>query len=359
MNKKIYKEIIENTIVPSNITSDEKIIRYERITQFMNQNTPKRLYRFRSASEQNISAFYKDEIWFSSGNKMNDDFEARIFYDKKKIRAELMNLISESGELKVIASLRKNDEIPLEMFKIVPHAMDVFSWIKTVPEEQTIAMSRKVIEYILDNLDIGLKFVENRLQESSRFACFSEQIYSDMMWGHYASNAQGFALEYVIDRYCNVFTESGTAGTYNVTANLFPIIYDNRRLDGTSYALYLFQIYILQLLYGQCLPTQWLNTLVPCPDEFMGTKIAIKKSRDWASEREWRVFYIPDFSEDSKKNNFIHIKPKAIYLGRKISDINQKVLIDIAKEKGIPAYKMYIKDDLDSYKLSSCKIKIK
>lgn len=44
-------------------------------------------------------------------------------------------------------------------------------------------------------------------------------------------------------------------------------------------------------------------------------------------------------------------KPSAIYLGRNISDINQKIFVDIAKEKDVPVYRMYIYDRSRKYSL--------
>jgi hypothetical protein len=45
------------------------------------------------------------------------------------------------------------------------------------------------------------------------------------------------------------------------------------------------------------------------------------------------------------------LKPSALYLGRRISSIYEKILSDIAKEKGLPIYKMSLDDDSISYDL--------
>ena len=77
-----YNQLIENTIVPAGMTSDEKAKQYEKVVNYVNSVLPSKLYRFRSVTERSLSALYNDELWFANGSTMNDDFEARLYYDK-------------------------------------------------------------------------------------------------------------------------------------------------------------------------------------------------------------------------------------------------------------------------------------
>ncbi|MDE7430640.1 MAG: hypothetical protein K2N34_01790, partial [Lachnospiraceae bacterium] len=71
----------------------------------------------------------------------------------------------------------------------------------------------------------------------------------------------------------------------------------------------------------------------------MLSKIAIHKSLEWKPEKEWRLFYTNTNPQSvNEVHSFMHKKPVAVYLGRKISAINEKILKDIAKEKGIECY---------------------
>ncbi len=45
----------------------------------------------------------------------------------------------------------------------------------------------KLIQFISDNLESELKRITDQVQGMTKFACFTEKIYSDMMWGHYAA----------------------------------------------------------------------------------------------------------------------------------------------------------------------------
>lgn len=77
-----YKQLIEDTVVPSRLSKEEKMERYKSIAIVVNEKMPSRLYRFRKCSERNLSAFFNDQIWFSNGSAMNDDFDARLYYNR-------------------------------------------------------------------------------------------------------------------------------------------------------------------------------------------------------------------------------------------------------------------------------------
>ena len=242
------------------------------------------------------------------------------------------------------------------MLNLIPNAKYVFENLKRMPKEQIVASSTSLIQYLLSNLDVELKNTTEQVQQKTKFACFTQKIYSDMMWGQYSSNATGFALEYEFDGE-NIITYLVNNTQNRIWANLFPVIYDNKRFDTTAYAAYLFQIKILSAVaksVGFMYDPAWINAVVPCPDEFMATKLAIKKSTDWKAEKEWRMFYTTsNMMLAREKFSYIIQKPSGVYLGRKISKINKKIIVDIAKEKGIPVYKMDFNEKSRNYKLKN------
>ena len=85
-------------------------------------------------------------------------------------------------------------------------------------------------------------------------------------------------------------------------------------------------------------------------------KAALYKSPQWSYEKEWRLFL-------DKKDSYglpcliAQIKPKAIYYGNNISPINKKILSDMAKEKGLKEYQMYIDLQSESYSMGYRKTK--
>ena len=151
------KKIIENTIVPMNFSVEEKNACYDKIIGCVKDILPNKLYRFRTCSERSLSAFYNDELWFSNGSTMNDDFDARLYYDRKRIEKWLKSFLSENGGLTVIEKLVTMEEPPLEMLNLVPNAKDVFENLKRMPKEQIVASSNSLIQYLLSNLDVEIQ----------------------------------------------------------------------------------------------------------------------------------------------------------------------------------------------------------
>lgn len=355
-----YKQLIENTIVPGIETQESKVEKYKELITYINDKIPSKLYRFRNISEKNISALYNDELWFANATMMNDDYDARLYYDKKEIIKWLKSFLSEDGSLKPVLDFLKSDEIPNNVKTIIPNANDILSFLKTLSKDQIQKTSFQTMQFILDNLDCELDNITHQIQKSSKFACFSEKIYSDMMWGQYSCNATGFALEYEFGKQMPLHYNDDRNRNSDIWGQLYPILYGNYRFNTTDYAKYLFQVRMLYKVINNAsifCTNEWVNSIVPCPDEFMITKVAINKSNDWKQEGEWRMFYITNNPLwAGEEYSCVHHKVSGIYLGRKISKINQKIIMDIAKEKKIPVYKMDLNSSARSYKLRSRRI---
>lgn len=97
-----------------------------------------------------------------------------------------------------------------------------------------------------------------------------------------------------------------------------------------------------------------LQNMIPCPDLFMPTKILLHKASEWGHEREWWLTCLCNSAEFNQQEfSWARKKPAAVYLGRKISPIHEKILRHIAVEKNILVYKMQIRKDQSAYKLYS------
>ncbi len=351
-----YNQLIENAVMPQSGMSADQEQSFADLKDYVSSIKPTHLYRFRTITDYNLSALYKDELFFSKGSSMNDDFDARLCYDLKTIEKWIDSFFDDDGSLKIIRSLISSENIPIQLCNAFPNAKVMIDMLKQMPKQQINDISRDMFGLIRNNLENELEKNAQSLRDLTRFACFSESICSDMMWGHYADNATGFALEYDFDNLCTMYkTDKGT-----IWGNLLPIIYSNRRLDMTSYAIYLFQMSLIKNVArskGVFLPQQALDIIVPCPDLFMVTKVAIKKSNEWKAEKEWRLFFsTDDYSVQHKEHPHVIKKASAVYLGRKISSINEKIIVDIAKEKQIPVYKMTISNSSKTYKLGKSPI---
>ena len=290
---------------------------------------------------------------------MNDDFDARLYYDKKRIEKWLKSFLIGDGMLKVVEEFITMEQLPREIVNIIPNAKYFLDWLKKIPKTCIRDISNSLIQDLLLNLDTELEKITEIVQQKTKFACFTQKIYSDMMWGQYSDNATGFALEYELGNKATVNYKGSNENTC-VRGNLFPVMYDNQRLDTTTYVVYLFQIRVFQEMaqkVGIGYDSELLDKIVPCPDEFMVTKLAIKKSTDWKAEKEWRMFYTTnDPLLSGQEYSCVIQKPSGIYLGRKISKINQKIIVDMAKEKAIPVCKMNFNENSRKYKLKNYRI---
>lgn len=355
-----YKQIIDDTVVPAILSYEEKNEKYKSLIQYVNRLLPCKLYRFRTCKERNLDAFYKDELWFSNGSSMNDDFDARLYYDKKKIKNWLDSFISEEGTLKIIDKILDMKEIPEVFGKYVPNGNCLFNELKMMPRNQINRCLNEIISTISEDLEKELNLITERVQSMTKFACFTEKLSSDMMWGNYANNATGFALEYDFGKQNSVIYKCGDNGNDRIWTHLFPIIYGNQKMDTTAYVMYLFQMRILmRIAQERGIPyvNHFSNSILPCPDEFMATKLAIKKSNDWRQEKEWRMFFTTNnVNYLNEKYSCVIYKPSAVFLGRKISSINQKIIMHIASEKNIPVYKMGFNKNSKTYSLRKYKL---
>ena len=110
-----YKEIVNNTVIPGTLSNAEKEVRYTQLGKHITSLFPKRLYRYRCCSERHLSAFYKDELWFSNGSAMNDDFDARLYYNRKVIQERLRDLRLENRGKDFISTVIDIDKLPSDM----------------------------------------------------------------------------------------------------------------------------------------------------------------------------------------------------------------------------------------------------
>ena len=93
MRKKEYIEycdLLNNTVIPSDVSCEDKI---EILDDWVDKHVPSKLYKFRECNENNINAFRNQQIWFATGAKMNDDYDAVLYCNKDKILDELKRII--------------------------------------------------------------------------------------------------------------------------------------------------------------------------------------------------------------------------------------------------------------------------
>ena len=107
---------------------------------------------------------------------MNDDFEARLYYDKKELMNWLNSQISDEGGLKVLERLAGMDKMPDEIGQMIPNPIAFFNAVKNMTRDQINELSSQFVKFIADNLDVEVINATNCVQEMTKFACFTEKI---------------------------------------------------------------------------------------------------------------------------------------------------------------------------------------
>lgn len=336
-----YMKMIRSIVVPEILSDEEKGKQYLPLIDYLKLNTPVKLYRFRSCKERTFHEFDKNILGFAPAFEMNDDFDGLLYFDKELIKARLYNTVTPENIINILDSYSQG-HIPAELKQYLPEpiiqqSIETFSRAK--PDELRSFIDQ-FIAFITVSCDQRAAFL-SQLTQSQKIACLSRDVESAAMWGYYANNSTGFALSYDL------------RGISFAEHCLVPVIYGEKRLEATEFATWLLQQQILQcylIQHGALALYPQLQHAIPCPDQFMSSKALIHKSSKWRHEKEWRLIYY-DKGGQNQKYPYVIKKPTAVYLGRHISAINEKILRQIAAEKGIPVYKMTVRENNPSYKL--------
>lgn len=200
-----FAEILYNAQYTS---VDEPIIAEKAlstIATWIKSNIPEKLYRYRSVSDNSISAFRDDKIWASIPSTFNDSFECMPCFDHERAKTVIENDFNSDGFKFKIGTIMQGS-IPPGLEAIIP-PNDIDSVIKninlTIRElgiEQTSIKAKNIFSAILELRmeEYASDFYSSTagLMRHYMVACFSETNTSALMWGHYAQSHRGFCLEY-------------------------------------------------------------------------------------------------------------------------------------------------------------------
>ena len=336
MNREEFAKRLHAAVVPEG-TPQEKIrtIMYP-VSKAIFEMMPNSLFRYRSlngskSDEKQIEAFKNDIIYAVTADRFNDPYDTLVRYDKEAI-TQYVNIMTSCKSLEGLKTWFENgnelsDEVKRELpegmaesFKENLLAVNDFSELENSIENSRSLMIAQVETYF--------PILSEMCKKYSAIACFSESVDSMLMWSHYANSHQGFALEYD-------FRPTLEKPISNV--GIYPVIYDNVRQDVTQYMAWSF--------------VRMMGIQAANPDCSMYLKIALHKSSVWSYEQEWRMINMTQRDITDKNPSTIQYKPVAIYYGHHISGNRKKELHQIAQEKGIREYEMYIDYSSEQYEM--------
>lgn len=336
MDRTEFSKRLNRIITPENMVEEECEKKVFPISEAIVQMMPSSLFRYRPCDESNaeilnmqIDAFRDDNIYAVTADKFNDPFDTLVKYDIGSIKTHVESLLSIETLLQIKAYLEQGHDFSGPEMKFYPK--DFRESLKKSILAFDIKESKDYIENCKKQMLSSIDLLYPILSEVSKMfvtvACFCETVQSITMWSHYASSHRGFALEYD-------FRPTLTKGIEN--SMIYPVIYDDVRVDASSFMAY---------LYTNLMGLKTLN-----PDTLSHIRCSLHKAKHWEYEKEWRLLnYSPRDNIFEKKVSVVHYKPKAIYYGAKMSLQVKEQLHQVAREKGISEYEMYIDYSSPSY----------
>jgi hypothetical protein len=308
----------------------------------------KSVFRYRRIFDKTIAQLISDEVWGSKPTTFNDPYDFNFSFNLREISIYLEN---KRISLKKISDTLKIPNINNDL-----------------------------------NFNIALwsyENINNLLQQTMGVACFCEEVSNPMMWGHYADNSKGFAIEYDLEElveeldteYDNRMIELQRKTLQIHTKpkvkdyGMYMVEYADQKPDVTNFIINELDYWVslIQIAevdgvdYSKLFdPLLYMNNTFGNDDNVLSElliSVGKTKNKEWSYEKEWRMI-LAQHSESDDYFKMIKLKPKAIYLGEKISIANENVLRNILKNKDVKIYKMF-SNPQGNLKLECVELKVK
>jgi hypothetical protein len=283
---------------------------------------PKSLFRFREIDVRSVDAFKNDIIYAVTADKFNDPYDTLVRYDLEGIEKWVNTVMNTETLGQMKTWFAQGWDLLNEVKHILPKEMIDALKVALSSTEDINDFEEKIEETrkrMISMIETYFPILSETSKRFSTIACFSESIDSILMWSHYANSHKGFALEYD-------FRPTLEQPIKNV--GLFPVVYSKERFDISDYIAWAF--------------LRIVGFPAKMPDISASIKNALWKSDIWAYEKEWRMIDSTPRDITDEKASAIHYKPMAIYYGRHMSGDDKRRLHEVAKEKGIKEFEMYL-----------------
>lgn len=322
MDREDFSKRLYSTIIPEGTLPEDIQTMTRPVSEAIREMMPKRLFRYRAFNDRSVVAFQNDVIYAVTADKFNDPYDTLVRYDLEGVERWVNTVMNTEtlGQMKTWFAQgwnlpnEVNHILTSEITDVVKMALSSIEDIKDF--EERIEETRK---RMISMIETYFPILSEASKRYSSIACFSESIDSILMWSHYADSHKGFALEYD-------FRPTLEQPIKNV--GLFPVVYSEERFDISDYIAWAF--------------LRIIGFPAKMPDISASIKNALWKSDVWAYEKEWRVIDSTPRDIADEKASAIHYKPVAIYYGRHMSGDDKRRLHEVAKEKGIKEYEMYL-----------------
>lgn len=298
------------------------------ISEVLVRMLPQSLFRYRPcdsndkvAFERQLDAFKNDKVFAVTADKFNDPYDTLARYDTLAIKEFIKASVSLNSLVQLKSYLEQGNDFSDSTKQMYPAGFidNIRSQILSHDVESMGDAIEKYKKQLLLSIDFWFPLIAEVSKRFVTIACFCETVQSIPMWSHYASSHQGFALEYD-------FRPTLSKGIAN--SGLFPVIYDDKRIDAS--------------MYMACSFLKLNGISVNNPDALSHLKYSLYKAKLWEYEKEWRLLNYTPRNVFDNGVSMIQYKPSAIYYGAKMQLNIKEQLHAIATDKGINEYEMYI-----------------
>lgn len=301
---------------------------------------PKSLYKYRKINCYSLKCLENDEAWFSHPKDFDDTMDSTLNNDIEKelddFEKNPQKIIKELSKAFICAFASKygvsidtsmiDDVFPLFNEDGTINDVDVKKYLsKKMPEYEieecvkrlkincTGLINEKAKESVKKFLNTYLEMNDRIRSEPLTFS-LAEENNNQAMWSLYADESKGFCIEYS-------FSPNDFLGQ-RMLLNLFPIYYGDKPL-----------IKFFDVLIRGMYSVNNING-ISYEDYQEWFLSAYTKDKSYEFQKEWRITFDKTMGGNLQKFPFI----KSIILGERISEIDAKKIINIAKKKNIPIY---------------------
>ena len=331
MNREEFAKRLYSTIIPEGTAPENIQVLIHPVSETIREMMPNKLFRFRAFDERSVDAFENDIIYAVTADKFNDPYDTLVRYDLEGVEKWVNTVMNTETLGQMKAWYAQGWDLPKEVKHILPKEMTDTLKVALLSIEGIRDFEERIEETrkrMISLIETYFPILSETSKRYSTMACFSESIESVLMWSHYADSHKGFALEYdfrpILDQPIK-------------NVGLFPVVYSEERFDISDYIAW-----------------EFLRTIgIPAkmPDISASIKNALWKSDIWAYEKEWRMIDLTPRDITDEKASAIHYKPVAIYYGRHMSGDDKKRLHELAKQKEINEYEMYLDYSSKKYEM--------
>ena len=292
---------------------------FDKALSLKRLHIPKRLYRYRTLSDDSIAKYrfgeiVRGELYMSHPSELNDPFEVTSNLAAFNPSAYMRD----KEDFTKLFKDKMSDEDYANVFDSDFWYDNLLTYVaeKSVPQDKVDSTKEALSRVIMGEFEKINSNVSDMTRKMVRLACFTTTPNNLPMWNHYTNGHTGVCLEYNTEDIKNIYQIN----------KLFPVYYVDKMPDMTD-----------RLLQKMRAEFGFMDYL------------AIHKLKDWRYENEWRLIYdagswyfgpedIPqDFWTHGKSIPFI--RPARIIMGMKISEEHEIKIREYAELAGIPAVK--------------------